>query len=943
MEISAAELAFTPDEMDSLFSQVYQLPLDRSALSKLAERSQGWVAGLILFRDALRKAPAAERAILLDRLALTEELYDYLAAEVWRHQSLGVQRFLLATAILDPVTPRAATALTGEPAPLRLLRQVERAGLFVTCDNPQTGAYRYHPLLRDFLRQRLQVEAGEQAVSDLHRRAAIFFHSTADHERAIAHALEGQDWESTADWTESVAEETLSRGRLTTLIGWLDRLPPDLLQARPWLILWRGRARGLLGESTTGESDIAKALALFQSLEDRRGVASARVTWAGVRFRRGDYAGAAQDARSVLTENDPATAMEHAEASDWLGCSLVERGDLPGAEEAFRQALMLHQAQGNLVGQAIAYHHLASAALLRGNMSTAERQSQQALALFRKLGDFEAALPLLRLTEIYHLRGEQDQAIEVGNQALRLGEAFNLALIRAYALTYRADALAALGQVAQAEKDYREALAIGEQHGEPSLRILPLLGISCLRLTNGQMDAARVAELERRGRTADDPALRAAVLVHLGDVRECREDAPGALQYWRQAETLWTQLNTEHEIARLKIRQASLARSMGDLSWREVFCQALQLSDARGYAFLFVRTERTRALPLLVAALGEGVEPEHAGRLLTQIGHVAVMPLLAKLSDREPEAQARIAQVLGDIGDRQAGRSLRRLQRDADPRVRETATAALRRIALQPAAPLRLFTLGSFCVMRGDEVIAALTSGRKAPRRLLKILIAKRGQTVPREVLIDLLWREADVATGLKRLKALVHDLRRVLEPDLVSDEPSSYIALDGDGYVFRLQASAWVDADEFAARVRQADRLAHQGLTDEALVEYKAADALCRGNFMEEDLYEDWCALERESLREIHLHVLDALAAGDLARNQYDRAADAYRRALGADPLRESAHRGLMIALARSGHRAEALHQYQTCRKVLREEIKAEPMPEIQALYQRLLRQESV
>jgi DNA-binding SARP family transcriptional activator len=189
----------------------------------------------------------------------------------------------------------------------------------------------------------------------------------------------------------------------------------------------------------------------------------------------------------------------------------------------------------------------------------------------------------------------------------------------------------------------------------------------------------------------------------------------------------------------------------------------------------------------------------------------------------------------------------------------------------------------------------------------------------------------------------LVHDLRRVLEPDLVSDGPASYIALDGDGYVFRPQASAWVDADEFAARVRQADRLAHQGLTDEALVEYKAADALCRGDFMEEDLYEDWCALERESLREIHLHVLDALAAGYLARNQYDRAADAYRRALGADPLRESAHRGLMIALARSGHRAEALHQYQTCRKVLREEIKAEPIPETQALYQRLLRQESV
>jgi ATP/maltotriose-dependent transcriptional regulator MalT/DNA-binding SARP family transcriptional activator len=969
LEIGTTDLTFTSEEIQFLFAHVWKLPLDGSTLSALVKRSQGWAAGLVLLRDALRKVPTEERAIFLDQLAITDGLYDYLADEVWRQQSPNVQRFLLTTAILDSVTPQASAALTGQRAPLRLLRRLERAGLFVTCENPKAGVYRYHPLWRGFLHRQLQALAGEQALADLHRRAATHFYAISDLETAINHALDGKDWQSAADWIEAVAEETLNRGRLTTLLGWLDRLPSDVLSARPWLILWRGRARYLLGEVTLAESDIAQALSLFQTLNDRRGSAAAQVTLAGIRFRRGDYEGAAENCRAVLAQSDPITAREQAEASDWLGCCLAESGDLPRAAQAFTQALALHQAQGNLTGQALAYHHLASVTLLRGDLSSAERQSQQALDLFRKLGDFEAALPLLRLSEIYHLRGEENLAVDAGNQALRLADASNLPMVRAYALTYRADALAALGQIAQAEEDYRQALTQGEQHSEPSLRILPLLGLSRLQWIKGQPDLDLVTELERREQTTRDPALRAAVLAHSGDVCLARGDARGAIRFWRQAETLWRQLGTEYEVARLRLRQAGVAldsrarwktrrrafgsanrragkpiaarRATGNLAWAEALREALHLSDERGYDFLFVRTERTRALPLLLAALVSGAELERAGRLLAQFGHEAVAPLVAILSNPDPAVRARAAQVLGDIADSRAARPLRRLQHDPDPAVRQTAVAALHRIALRPPAPLRLFALGSFQVMRGKEPIAEQDWGRKAARRLLRILIAKRNQTVPREVLIDLLWPEANTASGMKRLKALVHHLRRTLEPDLVSEDPSSYIALEGDGYAFRPQATVWLDADEFVTRVRQADRLTHQGLTDEALAEYAAADALYRGDFLEEDLYEDWCALERESLRETHLRALDALAAGYLTQSQYDRAADCYRRALAADPLRESAHRGLMIALARSGRRAEALRQYQTCRKASLEEIGVEPMQETQALYQRLLRQE--
>jgi DNA-binding SARP family transcriptional activator len=48
--------------------------------------------------------------------------------------------------------------------------------------------------------------------------------------------------------------------------------------------------------------------------------------------------------------------------------------------------------------------------------------------------------------------------------------------------------------------------------------------------------------------------------------------------------------------------------------------------------------------------------------------------------------------------------------------------------------------------------------------------------------------------------------------------------------------------------------------------------------------------------------------------------------RLLSLDPWRETAHRQLMILLARNGQRSAALAQYETCRQVIDEEFGVEP-----------------
>jgi LuxR family maltose regulon positive regulatory protein len=54
-------------------------------------------------------------------------------------------------------------------------------------------------------------------------------------------------------------------------------------------------------------------------------------------------------------------------------------------------------------------------------------------------------------------------------------------------------------------------------------------------------------------------------------------------------------------------------------------------------------------------------------------------------------------------------------------------------------------------------------------------------------------------------------------------------------------------------------------------------------------------------------------------------------------DQYYEVAHREIMRCYYRQGDRAAAIRQYQTCARILREEMGVNPMPETEQLYQQI------
>lgn len=90
---------------------------------------------------------------------------------------------------------------------------------------------------------------------------------------------------------------------------------------------------------------------------------------------------------------------------------------------------------------------------------------------------------------------------------------------------------------------------------------------------------------------------------------------------------------------------------------------------------------------------------------------------------------------------------------------------------------------------------------------------------------------------------------------------------------------------------------------------------------------------MEQERVRQLRLHVLEALAAALSAEGRYGLAVEAALAAVQAEPLRESAHRALIAVHLREGNGYEALRQYESFRERCRRELGVPPSPRIERM----------
>jgi DNA-binding SARP family transcriptional activator len=265
--------------------------------------------------------------------------------------------------------------------------------------------------------------------------------------------------------------------------------------------------------------------------------------------------------------------------------------------------------------------------------------------------------------------------------------------------------------------------------------------------------------------------------------------------------------------------------------------------------------------------------------------------------------------------------------------VRERVQRLARRLAYgapsarEEESGVAIRSLGAFRLFRDGVPIPATAWQSKKARTLLKILVARRGRATPRDLLMEALWPEQDPARLANRLSVALATVRAVLDPHK-RHPPEHFVAADKDSIRLELEHVA-VDVEEFLRSANEDLTLTRQGPLDEGAAALAEAEALYVGDFLEEDLYEDWAADLREEARATYISVARTLAERSLEAGDHDAAVRYYLRILEKDSWDEQAHLRLVSALERGGRHGEARRRYRAYASRMGElDLPASPFP---------------
>lgn len=735
------------------------LEVSAECVEELHARCHGWAAGLMLLlgHHALGSTVLPEKHV-----------FDYFAAELLDRVDEALERFLLCTAFLPQmtaplagrlqawlersddqlaVTTRSATAIAEQQ-----LETLTRTNYFTERGPGEPTVYSYHPLFRQFLRQRAR-QAWSIRRQQATARAAATVLADEDLSAAATLLVEQSCWPELLELVGSRASELLGNGLNASLIAWIGAAPRRNVEGDL-------RALRTLGLALLPFDPARARGELERAFELAPGAAEAErwQLWAAI-------------VESFLIERSTMSGLDR-----WLGYWRDHAAELD-------------RAPAPLLGRILP--------LLFGALTHRQPDApqlaplaEQVGALLRQIPDASArAMMGGHLANYYHWLGEVAHARHVTEGVTS-------------AVAAAKGELAPLGRLhhhvilaIQAWFDQQGALALGEV--EVGLRLAEQTGLHLLddvliaqgvyaSLTLGDVETARaylqrltpVLSSDRSLEQAHYDLLASYVDLAAGDPVPAVVHAEAALRAGVRAGTPFPQA----------MAQVALARARGQLDDRDqaevLLERAARTARAMHSRLLLFDVELTRTQ----LALRSGSPAAARAPLVRAFAIARQADLTVPPWWRREERVALYGWALEHGVE--AGYVRAAVRRGRLPLIGDAVPSVW-------PHPVVARLLGGFELeVDGEDVLATARASRR-PLDLFKCLVALGGSDVPGGAVTDALWPEADgdkaaaaLKTTLARLRKLVgRDAIRLRRGRLSIDETCCYVdalvlerALQGNG-----------------------------------------------------------------------------------------------------------------------------------------------------------------
>jgi LuxR family maltose regulon positive regulatory protein len=485
------------------------------------------------------------------------------------------------------------------------------------------------------------------------------------------HAIAGQDFEQAASLIGNIAENYLMVGRATTLLGWLETLPIQMVLRQPVLAPLKGFALILCNRPLQEAIDLLQQISSTDSLSEYQG--EVKTLHAFLAILQGRSTEAIHLSELAMQQLPPGRVFFRSLAADSLGMGHTLAGDFAAAAQAFEQVVEISLQSGNFMMEIMALTNLAGLRYIQGQLRAGISTCRQAMELANhRFGRLTPMLgkTLLNLGEMLREQGDLSAAFQFLSDAARLMDDFTeIGLPVAYLSLAKLkinqkDWQSAQQYIDQARQRARETRStqMDDQLVEIAQARLWIRSGDLAKATlwardRGILDRSPAELIGEMSRNAAISEISQVELLNLARLYMEKQQPGQALELLDALDQSNEQRNMNRRPLEFLVLKALALHQMHETDPAlEFLHKALLLGEPEGYLTTFVDEGQPMA-QLLYQAMAQNICPVYSGRLLKVLSETDPVSsstqgknrdLIEPLSQRELEVLGLIVEGLSN-------------------------------------------------------------------------------------------------------------------------------------------------------------------------------------------------------------------------------------------------------------------------------------------------------
>ncbi|WP_249365260.1 BTAD domain-containing putative transcriptional regulator [Cytobacillus citreus] len=886
LEMTKDDLIMTMEEAELLLSDYYDVKVGEKELEQIYLLTEGWVIAIGMIAQQFPEHENLSGLCAQPSQSL-QDLFQYLALEVFAKQPPILQQFLEQTSIFDELNEEICDSVLGLNGSLAILEQIVEKNLFIYRIGDKQ--FKYHALFKEFLESQLK-EKNPEAFRALHELTARYFERRKRWEEALLHYEKINLKDAVASVLNEVGPMMLENGKLENLYDRLISISDN--DKNRFYSLWflQGevlRYRSMYNEAEECYGKAAKIAADKNNLLEisRALEGQARIYLDTTQPNKAERI--LYQAIKIRENNKIESEGETGKLYQLLAENLLNSGQYLKAEKWIKRAQLLNIPQFN--GNLEARLYLRTGRFEKAKKILVHDKKETVTAEKSLLPQSHRETELL-LSLIEAFCGNGIQAKSYAQEGIQNG-------ISTKSLYVEACGWIRMGHAIQIVNDYDKNLA--KQCYETALEIMnrlriergkaePLMGLCILYGNKGEYERAIAAGEEALVETekVKDIWLSALIQLSMGIASVYSGHFTNGLAYIDQSTKIFNQCGDQYGY-------------MLCLFWKTYtyYCQ----NDSSSFL---------EYLPLLLKEVQTG-EYEYIFNKRTFLGPRDLQIFAPILIEAEKK----------NIMTRYVAKLLQEMN--------------LSKLDSHPGYTLRIHTLGKFQVWLGEKEVEEKDWQRGKAKELLQLFITNHDKLIPKDEIFQLLWIDQDEKSAARDFKVALNALNNVLEPNRKARGTPFFIIRDGTAYGLNPHAVLELDSHSFeqwiASGLQENEQEKAKDYLEKGLKLYK-------GDYLPERRFEDWCINEKERLAVYFIRAAEKLAQLYVRNEEYDKAVHWCGKILEKDRTWEEAYRLMMYCYYRKNNRPFALKWYQKCCETLKEELGVSPLDPTRHMYEMII-----